>query len=247
MFMLSVKSRNFRVLIPVPQPSYGANTLLGQRIYFYLNHPIRYVRVVGVVVAIDDINVKYTVLTLDDGSGATIECKIVRLAAEFYNSVESASNTMIENVNVISHLGIFEVTVDHEHIDIGTVIKAKGTISEFRGKKQLELKRVWLVRTTNEEVKAWAETAAYKREVLSVPWHISSAGHKKIKNDIKVEKKKTQEYEKLKAKQEQLRAEHEAKRLEHRKARQEYLAKHEAKLEARRPKEEAMMNAGALV
>ena len=56
--------------------------LPGQNIYFYLNHPIRFVRIVGVVVAIDDINLKYSALTLDDGSGATVELKIVRTTSE---------------------------------------------------------------------------------------------------------------------------------------------------------------------
>lgn len=197
-------------------------------------------RLVGVVVAIDDINPKYAVLTVDDGSGVSIEVKIVRLTPDLYNPVESPSNTAIDNVDVISQLGVFEITIDHQRLDIGTVIKAKCTISEFRGLKQLELKRIWTVSTTNEEAQAWAETAAFKQEVLSKPWHIGSTEGKKIKKEIKAEKRRAQEYERLKA-------EHEAKRKEQRKGRDEYLAKKEAKLEARRRKEEIMMNAGALI
>ncbi|KAF2468644.1 uncharacterized protein BDR25DRAFT_290439 [Lindgomyces ingoldianus] len=211
-----------------------------QHIYFNLNYPIRYVCIVGTVVAIDDINLKYTVLTIDDGSGATVEVKIVRLTPDIYNSVESPSNTTIGNVNVIVRTGCFEVTVDHQQVDIGSVIKAKCTISEFRGMKQLEIKRVWIVPTTNEEVQAWAETAAFKREVLSKPWHLTSAEHKKIKKEIKRERRKNQEYERLKV-------EHEARRGEQKKAWEEYMEKREARLEARRRKEEVMMNAGALI
>ncbi|KAF2110554.1 hypothetical protein BDV96DRAFT_615132 [Lophiotrema nucula] len=211
-----------------------------QNIYFYLNHPIRFVRIVGVVVAIDDINVKYTVLTVDDGSGATIEVKIVRLTPDVYNPVESPSNTVIENLDVISRFGVFEVTVDHQRLDIGTVIKAKCTLSEFRCVKQLELKRIWVVKTTDEEAKAWTETAAFKSEVLSKPWRLTSTEHKKITDDIKMGRKKAQEYERMKL-------EHEARRKEHRKAREEYLGKREVRLESRRRKEEIMMNAGALV
>ncbi|KNG44767.1 ob-fold nucleic acid binding domain [Stemphylium lycopersici] len=207
----------------------------GQHIYFHLNHPIRYVRIVGVVVAIDDINLKYTALTIDDGSGATIELKIVRKPSAEKNPVDTSSNTEIDNVCVISRLGIFEVTVDKQPLDIGSALKAKCTISEFRGVKQLDLKRVSIVSTTDEEAKAWAETATFKQQTLSKPWHISSAEHKKIKHDIKAEKNKVLEYERLKA-------EYEAKKQDQRLAREVYHAQRERKLEARRRKEETMMN-----
>lgn len=212
----------------------------GQGTYFHFNHPIRYVRLVGVVVAIDNINVKYTVLTIDDGSGANIEVKIVRLVPNMYRTVESPSNTTIDNVNIVSQLGVFEVKVDQHPLDIGTVIKAKCTISEFREQKQLELKRVWVVLNTNEEAQAWAETAAFKQKVLSTPWHISSTEHRRIKREIQSEKERNQENEKLKN-------EHEARRKERKHAREEYMAKREVKLEARRRKEEVMMNAGAMI
>lgn len=197
-------------------------------------------RLVGVVVAIDDINIKYTVLTIDDGSGVTIEVKIIRLTPNIHNPTKSPSNTTVDNVNVVSRLGVFEVIVDHQQVDVGTVLKAKCTISEFRGQKQLELKRVWIVSTTDAEARTWAETAAFKKEILSIPWHIGSAEHKAIKKEIRSEQKRNREYEKFKA-------EHELKRKEQRRAREEYLAKREVKLQDRRRKEEIMMNSGALI
>jgi hypothetical protein len=213
---------------------------VGQHIYFYLNHPIQFVRLVGVVVAIDDINTKYTVLTLDDGSGATVEVKIIRLTSGNYNPVDSPSNTQVSNVNVLSGLGVFEVTIDGQPVDIGTVLNAKCTISEFRHQKQLELKRVRIVRTTNEEAKAWAEAAAFKREVLSIPWHISSTEHRQIKKEIKMRKKQEEEEQRREA-------EKEAKIRRRKEAYDAYMAQREEKLERRRRKEEVMMNAGALI
>ncbi|KAF2621631.1 hypothetical protein BU25DRAFT_435428 [Macroventuria anomochaeta] len=212
----------------------------GQNIYFYLNHPIRFVRVVGVVVAIDDINLKYSALTLDDGSGATVELKIVRTVSGEQGSKNPSSNTTISNVNVISQFGVFEITVDHLSLDIGTVLKAKGMISEFRGVKQLELKRVHIVSSTNEEAQAWAETAAFKTTILSVPWRVTSAQHSEIKSKIKAEKKRAREYDKRVREYELRKAEHEATRAAHQ-------AQKETKREARRRREEAMLNAGALV
>ena len=163
----------------------------------------------------------------------------MRIPSAEQNPVDTSSNTTIANVDVISHLGVFEVKVDNHTLDIGTVVKAKGTVSEFRGVKQLDLKRIWVVTTTNEEAQAWAETAAFKQEFLSSPWHISSAEHTKIKHGIKAEKKKVQEYERR-------RAEHEAKKKGQREMREAYLAQRETKLEMRRKREEVMMNAGAL-
>lgn len=206
-------------------------TTLGQDIYFHLNHPIRFVRLVGAIVAIDDINIRYTVLTLDDGSGANMELKIVRIPPRCeQNPVDTSSTTTtIDNVNVISRLGLFEVLVAQQRLVIGTVVKAKGTISEFRGAKQLELKRIWVVTSTNEEAQAWAEAAAFKQAVLSRPWHISATEGKKIKGKIRAEKKREQEFQRREA-------EHET-----------VMKQREAKLETRRRKEEAMMNAGALL
>lgn len=220
------------------------SAFLSQHIYFHLNHPIRYVRIVGVIVGITEINLRYTVLTLDDGSGATIEVKIIRRTANEYAALESqsqpVSNTTISNLHIISQLGRFEILVDGEEIDIGTAVKAKCTISEFRGEKQLEMKRVWVVKSTDEEARNWRETAVYKKEVLSTPWHITREEHRRIKKEIKLERKRNTEYERLKA-------EHEVKERARQKEKEEYLKKREAKLEARRRKETVMMNAGALI
>lgn len=213
---------------------------LGQNIYFHLNHPIRFVRVVGVVVAIDDINLMYSALTLDDGSGATVELKIVRNSPEAQGAKVPTSTTTISNVNVISQFGVFEITVDHRSLDIGTVLKAKGTISEFRGVKQLELKRVQIVASTDEESQAWAETAAFKSTVLSIPWRITSAQHSEIKARIKADKKQAKEYDKRIRDYQVKKAEYEAKKAVHERQK-------ELKREARRRKEEAMMNAGSLI
>jgi hypothetical protein len=192
------------------------------------------------VVAINEINMTYTTLTLDDGSGATIEVKLVRLSPDIHNAVESPSNSSVSNVNVISHLGVFKVTIDNQQVDIGTVIKTKGTLSEFRGAKQVELKRVWILSTTNEEAQAWAETATFKENILSKPWHLTSAEHRQITNEIKLERRKARDYERRKT-------EHEAKKREQRKTREAYLAQKAAKLEVRHRKENIMMNAGALI
>lgn len=120
-----------------------------------------------------------------------------------------------------------------QKLDIGTVVKAKGTITEFREIKQLDLKRIWVVSTTVEEAQAWAETAAFKQNVLSKPWHITPAEGRQIKTNLKLDKKKLQDYDRRKA-------EHEAKKEAQRREKEKVL-------ERQRRKEEVMMNAGALI
>jgi hypothetical protein len=238
MCKLYALSAAFKVLI-TGRSYHSRLTRPGQHIYFHLNHPIRYVRLVGVVVAIDDINLKYTVITIDDGSGAVIELKIIRVPSADQNPVTASSKTKLNNVNVISHFGVFEVVVDDHKLNIGTVVKAQGTLSEFRGIKQLDLAKIRVVTTTDEEARAWAETATFKHAVLSKPWHLTSAEHRQIKARIKSEKRQLQDYERRKV-------EHEAKKEERRQEREVYLAQREKKQEIRRRKEEVMMNAGAL-
>lgn len=170
----------------------------------------------------------------------TVELKIVRTGTEEQSLKKFRSNTTIGNVNVVSKSGVFEITVDDRIVNIGTVLKAKGTISEFRGAKQLELKRVQIVSSTEEEAQAWVDTAAFKTAVLSIPWRVTSIQHSGIKSKIKAEKKRAKEYDKRVREYELKRAEHEAAKAAHE-------ARREARREVRRRKEEAMMNAGSLV
>ena len=53
-----------------PARNYEKITSLG---LFWLNHPIRFVAIAGVVVAVEDYNEKRWIFTIDDSSGATID------------------------------------------------------------------------------------------------------------------------------------------------------------------------------
>ncbi|OQD81150.1 hypothetical protein PENANT_c029G01655 [Penicillium antarcticum] len=54
-----------------------SNEFFGQNIFFYNNHPIRFVSLVGLVVARTEIT-RRTILTLDDSSGATIDIIVLQ-------------------------------------------------------------------------------------------------------------------------------------------------------------------------
>lgn len=209
-------------------------------IYFYLNYPVQFVCTVGAVVAIDDINLEYTILTIDDGSGATLELKIERRVPKEIDPVDTSSNTKTPGLDIISRPGIFEVVVENHILNIGSVVKAKGIITEFRNAKQLNLKRIQVVMTTTEEAQAWAETAEYKLKYLSKPWHLTE--EEKRKSQYKANKIRQQERDYNRRV-----AEHKARNAERHRKRDQRHAEREERLEVRRRKEEIMMNAGAII
>lgn len=205
----------------------------GQNVYFHLNHPIRFVRLVGVVVDIDQVaNGKYTLVTVDDGSSQCIITKIVRRELAKGDNADYPSNTTIDNLDVHVVMGIPIIFVGSQRVDVGSLIKVKGTISTFRGLRQLELKRIFTMEDTNAEVQAWAEIAAYKRDVLSSPWSLSAAEIDAMDQKLRREERREQSRAKKKR---DYNAKHEQKRRRH-------LEKYEAK----RLAEEKKFNAGAL-
>lgn len=63
--------------------------------------------------------------------------------------------------------------VDLAGVKLYSVVKAKGNVNEFWGRKQVLLKRITVLKDTNEEMAALAETTEFKRNVLSKPWVVS--------------------------------------------------------------------------
>ena len=110
-------------------------------IYFHLNHPIRWVRLVGVVVAFDVFDYRY-IMVLDDSSGENIE---VTCGREKEQSADVKLETQQRKVAKIdSKMGKSAMgnTVDLNGVDVGTVVKVKGTVGSFRGMKQVQLERL---------------------------------------------------------------------------------------------------------
>ena len=127
---------------------------------------------------------------LDDGSGRAIEVKIPRrYGLELTTGEVYPSNTLIDNLNVYDTWGLASLFINNKPIHVGTVLKIKGTIAEFR-ERQVELKRVFLVKDTNEEVAFWAGVAKHRRDVLSRPWVLSSADMKFIDDQVDSETRK---------------------------------------------------------
>lgn len=101
----------------------NGNAHKGREIYHYINHPIKWVRITGVVVAINEFTER-KILTVDDSSGACIECVCV--------ARPSATTT---STTVPGHLDQFQVQVSESR-------KASGsrTGSDGRGKGKVDAK-----------------------------------------------------------------------------------------------------------
>lgn len=125
------------------------NNLKGQNTYFHLNHPIRWIRLVGVIVAFDAYPNRVQ-MTLDDSSGLTIE-----IFCRKETSTAPVTDTTVDRHGAIKLHDLCQqetnghvcttnegYKVNLQGIDVGSVVKVKGGISEFRGGKQLTLERI---------------------------------------------------------------------------------------------------------
>ncbi|USW52017.1 Putative replication factor A protein [Septoria linicola] len=203
----------------------------GQHVWFWLNHPIRFVRLVGYVCQVDMVaGGKYVLLTMDDGSGANVEVKIERpVAYREHSGAVYSTNTTLDNVQVMSEMSLPVVHIGNVRVDIGTVLNAEGKVESYRMSRQLIAERLRLVNDTNEEAVHWSKTAHWKRNVLNKPWFLSDsakqAADAKLREDATMadkHEKETRHRKRRSAKVEERRRVHEAEIERKREERTEY-------------------------
>lgn len=142
----------------------------GQGIYFYLNHPVQFVCLAGVVVVFESFHEKRWLFTLDDSSGETIDIVCDKPSNDLSNRLHGPKRD-VDTENRASAI---------RQIDIGSVIQVKGTISVFRNIRQLHLERVRVLPNTNAEVEFWKQRVRTVERVLSKPWYLSAKQQKKL-------------------------------------------------------------------
>ncbi|PPJ57974.1 hypothetical protein CBER1_09406 [Cercospora berteroae] len=200
----------------------------GQNVWFWLNHPIQFVRIVGFVCQVDQVaGGKYILMTVDDGSGANIEVKLERpVAYREQNGAVYSTKTNLDNVEVMSHFGLPVVIAGKARVDMGTVIIAEGKVESYNQSRQIIALRLGLVKDTNEETIHWSKVADWKRSVLNKPWVLSSDQRTVIDAKLieteKVAEQQSRRRKKKNAKIEELRRRHEEKIEAKRKQRTEY-------------------------
>lgn len=161
------------------------NSLIaGQNLYFYLNHPIRWIRLVGVIVAVDVLPTRW-ILLLDDSSGATLEitCRRPTVPSNHAGATlpGDGNTTLSKSGPPTEGLTATGRKIDLGAVDIGTVVKVKGGIGSFRDAKQLLLERISILHSTNEEAAAWAENTAFHEHILGIPWRVNKDDEERAK------------------------------------------------------------------
>jgi hypothetical protein len=135
------------------------------------------------------------VYTLDDSSGVCIECTCpAPLPPKSATLPPAAPLTVIVTKNEPAEQKTEGPTVTNpkipwDEVDVGVVVKIKGGIRDFRGERQVEIIKVEVLKSTDQEVRCWDEVLAFRREILSVPWVVSAEMEEKYKRRAMREKR----------------------------------------------------------
>jgi len=111
------------------------------KILFYLNHPIQFVQIVGVVVSYEEFFEKFWLFTIDDSSGATIDvvCKKPRIEKDQGVHAWDGAATVTKHTNTEedaeAEKETFELSRQVEAVSIGLVLQVKGIVTVFRRHK----------------------------------------------------------------------------------------------------------------
>jgi len=155
---------------------------------FYLNHPIQFVQVVGVIVALDEYFEKFWLFTIDDSSGATIDvtCPKPEKEKAALNSAQDRKSKSNGSKESATEEAILQRNVST--LTIGTVVQAKGTLSTFRSSRQLSLLRLAIVPDTTQEMALMASRITFLNSTLGKPWTLSSRQVKELQREAEGEK-----------------------------------------------------------
>jgi hypothetical protein len=141
------------------------------------------------------------VFTIDDSSGMCIECTCpappppsMAIPAHLDQGagVESIRSTTQNRKpapgNQASTPSVESPLVPWEEMDVGVVVKIKGKPNTFRDVKQVDIIKVEVMRSTEQEVRCWNEVVKFRKEVLTVPWVVSQEAEDKFRRRAEREK-----------------------------------------------------------
>lgn len=164
---------------------------VGREIYYHGNHPIKWVRITGVIIAVDEFYAR-RVFTIDDSSGVCIECTCpAPLPSEptipsrldrggSIVPVTSSSQTKAPTQQA-STPSVDAPLIPWDEMDVGVVVKIKGKPNTFRDTKQVDIIKAEVIRGTEQEVRCWNEVLAFRKDVLRVPWVVSPDAEARFK------------------------------------------------------------------
>lgn len=174
----------------------------GQDLYFHLNHPIKWVRIVGVVVAIDEF-AQRRIYTVDDSNGACIECVVTVPKSILKPTLSGEPNATKNQQELQKQIEAREPalvpTIALPYgLDVGSVVDVKGGLAVFRGNKQIKMERITILRSTEQEVTLWNKISLFREDILSQPWTLSAKELRKCRKQAEGTADETAEQKKAK-------------------------------------------------
>ena len=164
-----------------------------KEIYHHGNHPVKWVRITGVIVAVDEFSAR-RVFTIDDSSGMCIECTCpappppslaIPCHLDQGGSIKTITSTTQNRKPTPAQQAptpsVEAPLVPWDQMDVGVIVKIKGKPSTFRDAKQVDIIKVEVMRSTEQEVRCWNEVFSFRREVLKVPWVVSREAEDKFR------------------------------------------------------------------
>ncbi|KAI1078098.1 hypothetical protein F5B20DRAFT_242426 [Whalleya microplaca] len=164
-------------------------------VFFLLNHPIRWVRVVGVVVAIDEYYGR-RIYTVDDSTGECIECSLDTPKPVDAGCHDSAGKAAATDATSTTSTDDTKGTAPEvaSDIDVGMVVEVRGSLKLFREQKQIKIQKLQQVRSTNQEVQFWDKIRDFRTSILSRPWILGEKEVRRCKRqynaDVDAEEKR---------------------------------------------------------
>ncbi|KAF3359712.1 Multidrug resistance protein 2 [Verticillium dahliae VDG1] len=166
------------------------NEYEGQGLFFHRNLPVKWVRLVGVVVAIDDVYNR-RIFTIDDSSGACIECNV---AVKVIPAVLPTFGDKDPLAYAPRRLEFLQPGCDD--VDVGAVVDIKGSVALFRDEKTVKIQKVKTVRSTAQEIALWEKRDNFMRDVLGVPWVVDEKQMRRCRREAEGRERKEKREEK---------------------------------------------------
>ncbi|KAL4879128.1 hypothetical protein BJY04DRAFT_102678 [Aspergillus karnatakaensis] len=164
-----------------------------QGLFFYKNHPIRFVSVLGLIISRIDVP-RRTIISLDDSTGATIDVVILKKedsAAAAPAKAPAANNDSqgTKHDKETHQSATTSTPISIAPLIPGKMVQIKGTLSTFRSTIQIQLERFFSVLDTNAEMRFVEARDRLFVEVLSIPWHLDDGEIQKLQIDADEEER----------------------------------------------------------
>lgn len=132
-------------------------------------------RASGVVIAVDEWEER-SIYTLDDGSGATIQC-VVNVAPRGLPGATTTTTTS-NQYQYTRPLPVIDAP-----IDVGHVLDIRGSVGTFRDTKNIRAEKIAHLGSTEQEVLFWEKVVLLRRDVLSQPWVLDQRTVRRCKRE----------------------------------------------------------------